>query len=64
MADWIDWPGGTSGPPEIPGLRCDLRRRNGEVDDEENSYDWWSDWNWPEGSQGAHDIVAYRVNDD
>ena len=54
---WVEWREGNS-PPEIAGLRCDIKFRNGEVFEDENSYDWWENWTWDcdENSQ----IVGYR----
>lgn len=62
MSEWIEWKGGSSGPPEIEGLRCDIKLRSGEIEINENSYDWWGYWNWASPSQGTEDIVAYRLS--
>lgn len=59
--EWIEWKGGKSGPPEINGLRCDLKFRCGDVHEHDNSYDYWSNWDWEEGCEEYDDIVAYRI---
>lgn len=61
MSEWIEWKGGADGPPEIDGLRCDLKFRCGDIHEYENSYDYWSNWNWQDGSEDYDDIIAYRL---
>lgn len=51
--EWIEWNGGSR--PIINGLRCDLKFRNGDVYEYENS----DDWPWTHTGNGE-DIVAYR----
>lgn len=59
MSAWIEHDGRSV--PKIDGLRCDIRFRPGTVFENENSYDWWSDWTWADRVQSADDIVAYRL---
>ena len=60
LTEWVPWEGGTE-PPLIDGLRCDMLRRNGDIDLCENYQDWLDEWCWGQGRPDADDdIVAYR----
>ena len=59
FGEWVKWCGGKR--PNIEGLRCDIKFRNGVTLENENSDDW--DWDW-EHKNHPHDIVYYRVKSD
>ena len=58
MSGWTKWNGDEC--PDLKGLRRDLLRRDGEILDNENIQDWWSDWEWKERKPSPSDIVGYR----
>lgn len=54
FGEWVNWHGGKR--PNIEGLRCDIKFRNGEIFENENSDDWdWTHVNSP------YDIVSYSI---
>ena len=60
---WIEWDGDPNGPPEIRGLRCDVRYRDGTFEPDINAYDLWPNWGWQDRDLAGNDIVAYRMSD-